>query len=151
MNREKKGLFQNLDFLQFAIVVYMVGFGLHVAIRGAYWVVRPLESAKDSALFETMHDYGGLTFWGLLILIGATFQILSSIILPYYRQTNVFFFTYALGNFICGAFYFLYSVASVNSGLSPISPFQNLAFAVMMFILSIAGGMHAWNTRKSQT
>lgn len=148
MDNEKGRLFQNLDFLQFAVVAYMVGFGLHVAIRGAYWVVRPQESASESELFMTMHENGGLTFWGLFILIGATFQIVSSILLPYYKQTNMFFIMYTIGNLLCGLFYFLYSVASVNNGLSPISPFQNLTFAIMMFVLAISGGIHAWKMKK---
>lgn len=123
--------------MEYTNVVSLIMLGILATVRGVFWIIASDETAHDSPLYESMHELITLTVWGVPFFLGGICLIIAGVTLPYRNVNRVYSVSLILGGSICSMFFFIISMAGMDSSLNWLTP-------VTFLIMAMGSGGYAY-------
>lgn len=118
---------------------YILCIGLIITERGIYWTSQADKAAKDSPLYQNMHEVMNLFFWGIPFTIGGLCIILSLFAYNYRKVNNWYSILTIVGGFTSSIFFGIITFASMYDALNWLSPLTFLTIAVCTGSAALTG------------
>lgn len=144
MKKEKK---YGLTIDEKILILFFMFMGLYELSRAFYWLSDSNLVKYDSGLYFTLAEIFPLYVWAVPFLVSGILLIMAGFY-SVKKDSKTFYITLMTGSFFATLGHAILTMASINNGISVLTPLQNFALTMLFLSILVVGGDSLWKRMK---
>lgn len=129
------------------LILFFMFMGLYELSRAFYWLSNSNLVKYDSGLYFTLAEIFPLYIWAVPFLVSGILLIMAGFY-SVKKSSKKFYIILMTGSFFATLGHAILTMASINNGISVLTPLQNFTLTMLFLSILVVGGDSLWKRKK---
>lgn len=129
------------------LILFFMFMGLYELSRAFYWLSDSNLVKYDSGLYFTLAEIVPLYVWAIPFLVSGILLIMAGFY-SVKKSNKTFYIILMTSSFFATLGHAILTMASINNGISVLTPLQNFTLTMLFLSILVVGGDSLWKRKK---